>query len=111
MRLADIANEPRVVLSRRAEPELHRHYFGPAEDPAVQVRIEAEQIDTVLALVAAGVGIAHAPASVSRLTMEGVVARPLRPRLPAGISLVWNPDRLPPAARHFRDALLAQRDH
>jgi DNA-binding transcriptional LysR family regulator len=105
---ADLADEPRIVLSRHSEPELHARYYARSDSlPPLRIALEADQIDTVLGFVAAGFGVAHAPASVTRLRMEGVVAVPLAPAVASGVSAVWDEAALSPAGRRFLAAVRA----
>ena len=55
---------------------------------------EVQQIHTAVGLVAAGLGIALVPSSVSRLRLDGVVYRPLaRADAPfSELSVAWRPD-------------------
>lgn len=103
--MAELAEEPRIMLSRAEEPLIYDAYRSTTPDP--KVVLEVDQIESVLAFVAAGLGIAHAPASVRKLAMRGVVGIPMRPRLPSGISAVWSADALPVTGRNFL-ALLRQ---
>lgn len=102
---AAMRDEPRIVLSRRAEPELHaKHYAN-----GMNIVLEADQIDTMLALVATGIGIACAPQSVTQLQLPGVVAIPITPTELAGISVLWDPDTISTPAQRFLEILQKER--
>ncbi|WP_051161552.1 LysR family transcriptional regulator [Nocardia brevicatena] len=103
---ADLRGEPRIVLSRRAEPELHAKYYA----DNTNIVLEADQIDTMLALVATGIGIACAPRSVTRLQLPGVVTVPIDPPELAGISVIWDPATLSTPAQRFLE-ILRKADH
>ena len=64
---------------------------------------EAEDIQTLVALVAAGIGNAILPRSVGVHPGQGGDLYPLRPLVGMGISLVWNPEFADP----IRDRFLA----
>ena len=108
-----IAREPMLVLPRRTEPAMHEAYrrLCAAEGVEPNVAIEVDQLDAVLAFVAAGLGITLAPASANRLKFEGVVAVPLVPAVASGVTIVWDPARLSPAAAALlREVLRGQPD-
>jgi DNA-binding transcriptional LysR family regulator len=97
---ADIAMEPMLVLPRRTEPTMYEAYrrLCLAEGFEPNVAVDVDQLDAVLAFVAAGLGVTLTPASVNRMKFEGVVAVPLAPGVLSGVTVVWDPERLPPAA-------------
>jgi DNA-binding transcriptional LysR family regulator len=81
VRVGALAKEPFVLFPRATAPTLFDQIrslcaeggFAPA------VAQEAREWHTITGLVAAGLGVAIAPASVARLRVAGAVARPLRP--------------------------------
>ncbi len=74
----------------------HQSGFSP------KVVQEATQMQTILSLVAGGVGVALIPASVQSLRNEGVHYKPLRERAPVtGIALAWLRDSNSPVMDHF----------
>jgi DNA-binding transcriptional LysR family regulator len=102
LRPADLLAEPLVIFPRAATPSLydavlafyHRHGATPT------IAQEATQMQTIVNLVSAGLGIALVPESVMQLQRPGVVYR----RLPAALakaaprgetSLVWPRDAAP----------------
>ena len=104
--LADVAGEPLVIFPRQIAPSLydavlayyHRHGASP------QVVQEAIQMQTIVNLVSAGLGLAWVPRSVQLFQRPGVVYR--RPggarALPAcETRLVWRADRVSPALERF----------
>ncbi|MGH9961926.1 MAG: LysR family substrate-binding domain-containing protein, partial [Pyrinomonadaceae bacterium] len=63
---------------------------------------EASQMQTILSLVAAGIGVALIPASVQSLRNEGIHYKPLRERASVtGIALAWLLDSNSPVMDHF----------
>ncbi|MEL4359164.1 MULTISPECIES: LysR substrate-binding domain-containing protein [unclassified Luteococcus] len=60
---------------------------------------EANDTQVVLALCAAGVGVALLPSAMSELLPYGVDYRPIEEVILLGSALAWAPDRLSPAAR------------
>lgn len=74
----------------------------------VTVVQQAGDLQTVLALVAAGIGSALVPASAVSVAPPGVVLTPItEPATDWGVGLVWNPDATSPLARAFIDAVVA----
>jgi DNA-binding transcriptional LysR family regulator len=75
-----LADEPFVMVSRSWEPTVFDTCVGLCSRAGFSPRIEqeAQQIHTIVKLVAAGLGVAMAPASLANLQRPGVVYRPLR---------------------------------
>jgi DNA-binding transcriptional LysR family regulator len=77
--LAAVAKEPFVTFPYRSNPSLHgqieRFCLGAGFVPRVVQ--EATLMQTIVALVAAGIGVALVPASLQRLQLAGVTYRPL----------------------------------
>jgi DNA-binding transcriptional LysR family regulator len=82
VRPADLEQEPMILFPYRLMPgfvnRIHRLFDGLEFSP--QVVQQAIHQETVLGLVAAGLGISILPESVRRFQMPGVVARPLSGR-------------------------------
>jgi len=77
---AQVLAEPLVIFPRRIAPSLYdavfRLYQAAGREP--QVAQEAIQMQTIVNLVSAGLGLAWVPDSVRRFQREGVTYRPLR---------------------------------
>lgn len=113
--LAAVLAEPLVIFPRRILPSLHDAIFGlyQAAGRAPQVAQEAIQMQTIVNLVSAGLGIAWVPQSVRQFQRTGVVYRSVH--LPRGravpaceTSLVWRADAVSPALDHFIEFARAQ---
>lgn len=96
LRLRDVAAEPLVIFPRQIAPSLYdavlAAYRAHAATPLIGQ--EAIQMQTIVNLVSAGMGLAWVPASVTQLQRPGVVYRPVvDAALQCQTSLVW---RLPP---------------
>lgn len=94
--LARVLAEPLVIFPRRILPSLHDGIFGmyhaAGREPVVAQ--EAIQMQTIVNLVAAGLGVAWVPASVREFRRAGVVYRELTGRQAEAVprcetSLVW----------------------
>lgn len=104
--LADVATEPFVMPEQHDVPGLHATIAGAFADAGIAPRIAQRGVwlvQTVLALVAAGIGLALVPSSSATLHRPGVVFRPIRGEHPVELAAVWSPE--PVVAT--RDALVA----
>ena len=106
--LKDLLSEPLVIFPRRILPSLHDAVFAlyNAAGQVPQVAQEAIQMQTIVNLVSAGLGLAWVPQSVQQFQRPGILYRPVGwPRgraVPAcETSLVWRPDAVSPALNHF----------
>jgi DNA-binding transcriptional LysR family regulator len=111
---AALMREPLVIFPRAIAPSLydavlafyHRHGVTPV------IAQEAIQMQTIVNLVSAGLGVALVPRSMRSLQRPGIVYRALPAALSEGApyaetSLVWRPDA-PPAVQRFVDFVQAQ---
>jgi DNA-binding transcriptional LysR family regulator len=109
-KLSALLAEPLVIFPRRILPSVYdalfRLYHSEGQEP--EVAQEAIQMQTIVNLVSAGLGIAWVPQSVRQFQRPGVVYR--NPALPRGrslpaceTSLVWRTDAVSPALRHLID--------
>jgi DNA-binding transcriptional LysR family regulator len=107
LRAADVLSQPLVIFPRAITPSLfdavlafyHRQGITPV------IAQEAIQMQTIVNLVSAGLGIALVPKAVTQLQRAGVVYRPLPAALAAAAprcetSLVW-PAAADPAVQRF----------
>jgi DNA-binding transcriptional LysR family regulator len=111
LRLQDIWTQPLVSFPRRIVPSLYDAIFGMYQD-AGQLPVvaqEAIQMQTIVNLVSAGLGVAWVPASVQQFQRSGVVYRQVqgagrgseRIAVPGcETSLVWQ--RSSPTLERFR---------
>lgn len=113
--LPAVLHEPLVIFPRRILPTLHDAIFGlyHAAGRAPLVAQEAIQMQTIVNLVSAGLGLAWVPQSVRQFQRPGVVYR--SPRASRGravpaceTSLVWRADAVSPALAHFIEFAKAQ---
>ena len=103
LHLADVAAEPLVIFPRQIAPSLYDALLAAyrARGATPQITQEAIQMQTIVNLVSAGMGLAWVPEAVTRLQRPGVVYRavadaPLR----CQTSLVWR-DQGPPVVQRF----------
>jgi DNA-binding transcriptional LysR family regulator len=102
VRANDLAGEPMILFPYRLMPgfvsRVLRLFEPPVAPPAVVQQVIHQE--TVLGMVAAGLGISVLPASVQRFQMPGVTTRPLAGR-PQTELHVAQPLTLSPAANEF----------
>lgn len=113
--LRAIAQEPLVLFPRRILPELFdavlQLYRGAGHEPVVAQ--EAIQMQTIVNLVSAGLGLAWVLNSVRQFQRPGVVYRPLAATRGQGAplcetSLVWRDAEVHPVLQRFIEAGRAQ---
>jgi len=98
-----IAAEPLVIFPRVIAPSLFDAIVGfyRAQGATPHIAQEAIQMQTIVNLVSAGIGVAWVPASLMQLQRPGVVYRPLTGTpLVCETSLVW-PEPAPPVVERF----------
>ena len=103
LRFAALAAEPLVTFPRAIAPSLFDaivgHYRAQGATPLIAQ--EANQMQTIVNLVSAGMGVAWVPASLVQLQRPGVVYRPLAGApLHCETSLVWR-EPAPPVVMRF----------
>ncbi|MBS9376161.1 HTH-type transcriptional regulator BenM [Rhodococcus sp. B50] len=73
---------------------------------APDIRQQVAETSTLIALVAAGLGVALVPESVRHLRMNGVTYRPLRtPRVSVPLALAYREDAIGPLIRRYLDTV------
>lgn len=117
--LVELANESFVLFPRELEPQTYDSYVGACVSAGFAPRVaqQATGLQTILGLVAGGVGVAFVAGSVGQhLARRGVLFRPLRgpgPTLTTGTA--WREPAHSPAAtlvRHvIRDVASTSTDH
>jgi DNA-binding transcriptional LysR family regulator len=106
--LRDLADEAFVFWSRSSAPSpfdtaIHSFHDLGLDMPIVQ---EALGVQTILGLVAAGIGVSLLPESVTALHRDGVISRPLRaPRPTIPLCAVWRIESVSPTLTAFLTAL------
>ena len=108
--LAQVLVEPLVLFPRRIVPSLHDAILGLYHAGGQEPRIvqEAIQMQTIVNLVSAGLGVAWVPQSVREFQRSGVVYRQLGGKQAAQVpacetTLVWSVES--PVLARFRDVV------
>ncbi|NJN39653.1 MAG: LysR family transcriptional regulator, partial [Gammaproteobacteria bacterium] len=102
--LAALADEPFILFPRKAGPSLYDLIVGSCQRAGFLPRIDQEaiQMQTIVSLVAAGMGVAVVPASLRHLRRTGVEYRQLKDNtLPVEIGLAWGVANDSPSVRAF----------
>jgi DNA-binding transcriptional LysR family regulator len=106
--LAKVLIEPLVIFPRRIVPSLHDAIFSLYHESGrvPQIAQEAIQMQTIVNLVSAGLGVAWVPESVRQFQRPGVMYRSVKVGRSTALpdcetSLVWNSNKLPPALQRF----------
>jgi DNA-binding transcriptional LysR family regulator len=106
--LRDLQEQPLIIFPRRIAPALHDAILACFHDAGLTPHIaqEAIQMQTIVGLVSAGMGIALVPQSVSNLQRPGVEYRALTGKPPVvETGLAWRRDNDSPVLRAFLDLL------
>jgi DNA-binding transcriptional LysR family regulator len=104
VRLAVVSDLPLLIFPRDKAPGLHDAIVGMFTRAGLTPVIgqQAIQMQTIVSLVAAGLGMAVVPASLRHLRREGVVYRQPAGRVPqVDVALAWRADRAAPALDRF----------
>jgi DNA-binding transcriptional LysR family regulator len=110
IRLRDLAREPFVSVVRWSAPDMYDRMMHDCEAAGARFSIvqEAGSWQAAVSLVAAGMGVAIAPASVSRLRFPRVRYRELSGTAPAyGLALCTSEGPLSPAVQSFLESCRA----
>ena len=108
VRLKALPPLPLIIFPRAIAPALHDAIVGVFRAAGVTPEIgqEAIQMQTIVSLVSAGMGIALVPQSVSNLMRPGVEYRPLLDPTPlVETGLAWRRDNHSPVLRGFLELL------
>ncbi|HEY9645559.1 MAG TPA: LysR family transcriptional regulator [Chroococcidiopsis sp.] len=102
--LRSLSNESFIVFPRPLAPGLYDQIIGLCQQAQFSPRVvqEAIQMQTIVSLVAAELGIAIVPVSLQNLQRTGVVYRPLQEPTPeAAIAVVWRSPDVSPTVQRF----------
>jgi DNA-binding transcriptional LysR family regulator len=103
-----LTSEPFIGFPRRSAPGLHDSILAICQGAGFSPRVvqEVEQVQTVVSLVAAEVGVAIVPASIARAWRDGVAYVPLEgATVRATLAACWRPDTDNPTVATFLELL------
>jgi len=106
--LGDLPHLPLIVFPRKSAPALYDAILSCFHDAGLTPVIgqEAIQMQTIVSLVSAGMGLALVPQSVSNLQRPGVEYRALvHPTPLVELGVAWRRDRASPVLRGFLELL------
>ena len=106
--LRDVPAAPLIIFPRPIAPALHDAILGCFRAAGITPEIgqEAIQMQTIVGLVSAGMGLALVPQSVSNLMRPGVEYRSLRDATPlVETGLAWRRDNASPVLQGFLELL------
>ncbi len=105
VQLDSLASETFIIYAREQGPALYEATMAACADAGFSPRLgqEAPRIISALSLVASGFGVTLVPASMQRMTMDGVAFRPLRgaAQAKAFLSIAARRDGASLPMRHF----------
>jgi DNA-binding transcriptional LysR family regulator len=110
--MKDLPTLPLIIFPRPIAPALHDAILGcfRAAGLTPEIGQEAIQMQTIVSLVSAGMGLALVPQSVSNLMRPGVEYRALRDKTPqVETGVAWRRDNDSPVLRGFLDLLRKNR--
>lgn len=102
--LGALAEEPFVMTPRRLGPSFYDRIVGACREAGFSPRVvqEAIQMQTIIGMVAAGIGVALVPASEGNLSRRGVVYKPIHDEgLEVELAMAWVPEAPSPTLRAF----------
>ncbi|SOB84835.1 LysR family transcriptional regulator [Streptomyces sp. 1331.2] len=108
VRLAQLADEPFVLLPREEGPQLYDRITGLCTDAGFTPRIVQHAVEwqTVCALVGAGLGVSLAPAGIRQLRLRGVAYRRIDPGTArTEVAVAWRGNDPNPLVRHLLAAV------
>ncbi|MBI1891981.1 MAG: LysR family transcriptional regulator [Burkholderiales bacterium] len=106
--LKALNDQPLIIFPRRIAPAFHDAILACFHEAGLTPRIgqEAIQMQTIVGLVSAGMGIALVPQSVSNLKRPGVEYKPIAGKTPlVETGLAWRRDNQAPVLHAFLNLL------
>ncbi|MEV6411089.1 LysR family transcriptional regulator [Kribbella sp. NPDC051718] len=104
IRLQELAGDDFVLYTRATGPSVHDAIVGYCQDAGFTPRIaqEAGDVQTIVSLVAAGLGVSLLIAPTPQIDPDAVVYRELSDHLPPwDLCVAWSPDNPSPVLRRF----------
>ncbi|KAM3094148.1 LysR substrate-binding domain-containing protein [Phormidesmis sp. 146-35] len=102
--LSSLADEFFILFPAKMGPLFYEQIIHSCQQAGFRPKVaqEAVQMQTIVGLVAAGVGIAIVPASMQNFHRSGVIYRPLQEQIPdTGLYLTWRQHDSSPVIRAF----------
>jgi DNA-binding transcriptional LysR family regulator len=102
--LAALAHEPFLLVPRQLGPAFYDQVVGMCATAGFVPRViqEARSTQTIVSLIAGGMGVSIVPASMQSLQRVGVVYRPLQPPVSTtDLAVLWRKNDLSPVLASF----------
>ncbi|MEH2400352.1 LysR family substrate-binding domain-containing protein [Nostoc sp.] len=102
--LSTLADELFILFPAKMGPIFYEQIINICQQAGFRPKVaqEAVQMQTIIGLVAAGLGIAFVPASLQNFHRSGVIYRPLQEQIPkTGLYLTWRQHDSSPVIRAF----------
>jgi DNA-binding transcriptional LysR family regulator len=102
--LSALADESFILFPAKMGPVFYEQIMTMCQQAGFRPKVaqEAVQMQTIIGLVAAGLGIAIVPASLQNFHRGGVIYRPLKEEIPnTGLYLTWRQHDSSPVVRSF----------
>jgi DNA-binding transcriptional LysR family regulator len=102
--LSTLANELFILFPAKMGPVFYEQIIHSCQQAGFRPKVaqEAVQMQTIVGLVAAGLGIAIVPASMQNFHRSGVIYRPLQEQIPkTGLYLTWRQQDSSPVISAF----------
>lgn len=104
MSLSSLADESFILFPVKLGPVFYEQIINLCQQAGFRPKVaqEAVQMQTIIGLVAAGLGIAFVPASLQNFHRSGVIYKPLQEQTPqTGLYLAWRQHDSSPVIRAF----------
>jgi DNA-binding transcriptional LysR family regulator len=102
--VSTLADESFILFPAKLGPVFYEQIIQICQQAGFRPKVaqEAVQMQTIISLVAAGLGIAFVPASMQNFHRSGVIYRPLQEQIPkTGLYLTWRQHDSSPVIRAF----------
>ncbi|MBD2164000.1 LysR family transcriptional regulator [Calothrix membranacea FACHB-236] len=104
IQVQELENEPLIIFPRYLAPGLYDLIMSLFRQRNIKPQItqEAVQMQTIIGLVSAGMGVAITPSSLQNLQRSGVSYHPLREQAPViETAVIWQQSTLTPLVENF----------
>lgn len=102
--LEALAQESFLMVPRHLGPGFYDHVIGLCARAGFAPRVvqEARTVQTIVSLIAGGMGVSIVPGSLQSLRQHGIVYRPLKPPAPStDLAVMWRPEEVSPVLHRF----------
>lgn len=102
-----LENEPFITFPAATAPALHEMVIGCCRDHGFEPKIylETHLQQTIVNLVAEGLGVSLVPLSMSKMQLSGLVFRPINQTRYIEQGVIWSSDNTNPCLYRFLDTL------